>query len=288
MAEISFDIKALSLLPKRKERSNKGDFGRLLVVAGSEGMAGAAYFAAKAAYRTGAGLVEIFTHKANLIPLQTLVPEAIITVYDEYQKDSLLASLERADALVIGCGLGQTAESRAILGDALRNKKEELPTVIDADGLNLLSKNPSLLKYAKEAVITPHFLEMSRLTGIAVPEISNDTKSTAKDFAKKHSLVCVLKDHNTVISDGGEDIYINKRGNSGMATAGSGDVLAGVIGGILSQASRQEKSESLLTYAALGVYIHSVAGDVAAERLGEYSLMASDIIDAIPTVLKRI
>lgn len=288
MAEISFDIKALSLLPKRKERSNKGDFGRLLVVAGSEGMGGAAYFAAKAAYRMGAGLVEIFTHKANLIPLQTLVPEAIITVYDEYQKDSLLASLERADALVIGCGLGQTAESRAILGDALRNKKEELPTVIDADGLNLLSKNPSLLKYAKGAVITPHFLEMSRLTGIAVPEISNDTKNTSKDFAKKHSLVCVLKDHNTVISDGGEDIYINKRGNNGMATAGSGDVLAGVVGGILAQASRQEKSESLLTYAALGVYIHSVAGDVAAERLGEYSLMASDIIDAIPTVLKRI
>lgn len=288
MAEISFDIKALSLLPDRKARSNKGDFGRLLVVAGSEGMAGAAYFVAKAAYRMGAGLVEIFTHKANLIPLQTLIPEAIIKVYDQYDKNLLLPSLERADALVIGCGLGQTPEARAILGDVLRNKKEGLPTVIDADGLNLLSKNPSLLKYAKGAVITPHFLEASRLTGLSVSEIAASTKKTAWDLAKKHSLICVLKDHNTVISDGGEDIFINKRGNSGMATAGSGDVLAGVIGGILAQAARQEEKESLLTYAALGVYIHSVAGDVAAERLGEYSLMASDIIDAIPTVLKRI
>ena len=195
---------------------------------------------------------------------------------------------ERADACIIGCGLGQTAAARAILGDALRNKKEGLPTVIDADGLNLLSKNPSLMKYAKGAVITPHFLEASRLTGLSVSEISENTERVAREFAKKHALVCVLKDHNTVISDGGEDIFVNKRGNSGMATAGSGDVLAGIIGGILAQASRREIKERDVIYAALGVYIHSVAGDVAAERLGEYSLMASDIIDAIPTVLKRI
>ena len=289
MTGFSFDVKALSLMPKRKARSNKGDFGRLLAVCGSEGMAGAAYLAAKAAYRTGAGLVEILTHKANLIPLQTLIPEAIVSTYDEgYDKNKILSSVERADTILIGCGLGQTPLSRELLSDLLKSKRGETQLVVDADGLNLLSKNRSLLKYVSGGIITPHFLEMSRLSGISVDEISENVEQTAYNFAKKYDLICVLKDHNTVVSDGGEDIYINRRGNSGMATAGSGDVLAGVIGGLLAQASRREEKESLLTYAALGVYIHSVAGDIAASELGEYSVMAGDIIDSIPAVLKRI
>lgn len=287
MTYLSFDRRALALLPKRPVRSNKGDFGRLLLICGSSGMAGAAYLAAKAAYRTGAGLVEIFTHKDNLIPLQTLIPEAIVTVYDQPQKELLLASLERADAVAIGCGLGQTQSSRELLSMTLRNKRQGCPLLIDADGLNLLSRNPSLMKYAEGAVITPHFLEMSRLSGVSVEDISNDTVGVAFDFAKKHSLVCLLKDSETIISDGGEEIYINKRGNSGMATAGSGDVLAGVISGILSQAARRNEKEALAVYAALGAYIHSVAGDIAAARLGEYSLMASDIIDALPEAISK-
>lgn len=287
MTYLSFDRRALALLPQRPVRSNKGDFGRLLLICGSSGMAGAAYLAAKAAYRTGAGLVEIFTHKDNLVPLQTLIPEAIVTVYDQPQKELLLPSLERADAVAIGCGLGQTQSSRELLSMTLRNKRQGCPLLIDADGLNLLSRNPSLMKYAEGAVVTPHFLEMSRLSGISVEDISNNTVGVAFDFAKKHSLVCLLKDSETIISDGGEEIYINKRGNSGMATAGSGDVLSGVISGILAQAARRNEKEALAVYAALGAYIHSVAGDIAAARLGEYSLMASDIIDALPEAISK-
>ena len=222
MTYFSYDAKALSLIPRREARSNKGSFGRLLCVCGSEGMAGAAYLAAKAAYRSGVGLVEILTHRVNLAVTQTLIPEAVVSVYDEeYDKNKILEAVSRADGIVIGCGLGQSALSRTVLSDVLRSRGEDIPLVIDADGLNLLSKNRSLMKYVKGAVITPHPMEMSRISGLSVDDILSDTARAACDIAKKYSLVCVLKDHESVVSDGGEQVYINKRGNSGMATGGS-------------------------------------------------------------------
>lgn len=289
MTYFSFDKSALALMPKRERNSNKGSFGRVLCVCGSEGMAGAAYLSAKAAYRTGAGLVEILTHRVNLPVIQTLIPEAVVSVYDEaYDKNKIIASLERADCIVIGCGLGQSILSRTLLSDVLRGRREGVPLIIDADGLNLLAKNPSLWKYAKGGVVTPHALEMSRITGIGAEEILANKAEIAREFAEKHSLICVLKDSETVVSDGGEDIYINKRGNSGMATGGSGDVLSGIIGGILCQSVKKGGESDSFRLAALGVYIHSVAGDVAAADLGEYSVMAGDIADRISEVLKRI
>lgn len=277
----------LALLPSRPTRSNKGDFGRVLCVCGSRGMAGAAYLAAKAAYRTGAGLVEIFTHESNRIALQALLPEAIVTSYEEYSRNSLLASLGRADCVVIGCGLGVSPMSRAVLSDVLHSvDTQKTPLVIDADGLNLLAGNPSLMKYAKGAVITPHAKEMSRLSGMSVEDILKDTASVAYSFAKKQGLVCVMKDHNTVVSDGGERVYINTTGNSGMATGGSGDVLAGIIGGLLVQ--KRSVGAELLEDTALGVYLHGLCGDIAAAELTEYSVMASDLIDFLPRALKQI
>lgn len=282
----SSTVEALSLLPSRPARSNKGDFGRALCVCGSYGMAGAAYLCAKAAYRSGAGLVEIFTHESNRVILQTLIPEAIVTVYtDEYSKDDLLAPLERADCVVAGCGLGVTPLSRKILSDLLHSAdREKTALVLDADALNLLSRNPSLLKYTKGAIITPHAKEMSRLTGAEVDDILSSTVDTAHGYAQKHSLICVLKDHRTVVSDGFSKPYLNTTGNSGMATGGSGDVLAGIIGGILAQ--RRNSKKDILTLTSLAVYIHGLCGDVSAKELGEYSIMASDIIDALPNVLK--
>ncbi len=282
----SSTLEALTLLPSRPSRSNKGDFGRVLCVCGSYGMAGAAYLCAKAAYRSGAGLVEIFTHESNRIILQTLIPEAIVTTYtEEYSTGSLLASLERADCVVTGCGLGVTPLSRKILSDLLHSaNSDKAPLVLDADALNLISRNPSLLKYTKGAVITPHAKEMSRLTGTDVDTILLSTVHTAHDYAREHSLVCVLKDHRTAVSDGSPRVYLNTTGNSGMATGGSGDVLAGIIGGILSQ--RRNSKKDIFTLTALAVYIHGLAGDFASKELGEYSLMASDIIDALPIVLK--
>lgn len=274
----------LARMPRRSQKSNKGTFGRVLCVCGSRGMAGAACFAAKAAYRTGAGLVEILTPECNLAVLQTLVPEAVVTVYSEQEPSAEVidAAVGRADAIVCGCGLGVGQTSRFVLGRVLRGAG--VPCVIDADGLNLISRNPSLYKYMKGKIITPHPAEMSRLCGTPVDAVCADLQNTCHGFAARYELVCVLKDHRTAISDGSTRVYVNTSGNSGMATGGSGDVLSGIIGGILAQ--NKDGKLSAFECACLGVYIHGLSGDAAASALGEYSLMASDIIDYLPAVLK--
>ncbi|MBO7302605.1 MAG: NAD(P)H-hydrate dehydratase [Clostridia bacterium] len=281
----SFDTFPTELLPKRHERSSKGDYGRILAVCGSSGMSGAAYLCAKAAYRTGAGLVEIFTPEDNRIILQSTLPEAIVTAYNEENAIELLAtSLEKADCVVCGCGLSVTPLSRKILSALLHSiDTEKTPLILDADALNLVSRNPSFLKYLKGAVVTPHALEFSRLTSRSVEDILSHPEAYAYEYAQKSSLICVLKDHNTVVSDGSKRLYINNTGNSGMSTAGSGDVLAGILSGLLAQS----RSASL-DIASLGVYIHGLCGDLAARHLSEYSLMASDIIDALPLVFNSI
>jgi NAD(P)H-hydrate epimerase len=287
LSRFSYEKRALSMMPVRPARSNKGDFGRILCICGSRGMSGAAYLCAKAAYRTGAGLVEIFTHECNRIALQTSLPEAIVTTYtDEYDQNTLLCSLERADAVVVGCGLGVTQLSRTILSDLLHVLDgRNVPLIIDADAINLLSRSRSLLKYVKGAVLTPHFMEASRLLDRPIGELLPHTAEIAHEIAQKWGTVCVMKDHETAVSDGGERVYINKSGNSGMATGGSGDVLAGILGGLLAQNSKAATPLSPLEAVSLGVYIHGLAGDAAAIKLGEYSLMASDMIDALPSVL---
>lgn len=283
--QFSFDTFPTDLMPKRKERSSKGDFGRVLCVCGSRGMAGAAYLCAKAAYRTGAGLVEILTPEENRIVLQTSLPEAIITPYTvDNEAELLLGSMQKATCIVAGCGLSVTPESRKLLSVLLHNiDTAKTPLILDADALNLISKNPSFSKYIKGAIITPHALEFSRLSGYSVEDILASTSNLAYEYAKKYSLICVLKDHNTVVSDGSERIYINNTGNNGMSTAGSGDVLAGILAGLVAQS----KSASL-DIAALGVYIHGLCGDVAARRLSQYSVIASDLIDALPIVFNSI
>lgn len=283
----NYPAEAAALLPQRPKRSSKSTFGRVLCVCGCASMSGAAYLAAKAAYRTGAGLVEIFTHESNRAILGALLPEAIITVYSQYDRDALADALGRADGIVVGCGLGISDCSRAMLSYILRSvDTEKAPLIIDADGLNIIARNPSLFKYTRGAVLTPHPLEMSRLTGDSVEDILADPESSAHRLASGTGAICVLKDHNTVVSDGGERIYVNSTGNSGMATGGSGDVLAGIIAGIAVQ--KRHGPNSPLNDAALSVYLHGLCGDIAAAELGEYSLMASDLIDCLPKAIKRI
>ncbi len=285
----SFDSpqKAFSILPSRPERSGKWDFGRLLCVVGSHGMAGAAILCAKAAYRSGVGLVEVVTCESNRVILQTALPEAIVTVYDTYPDNSLLAdAVSRADAIVCGCGMGITPNARRLLSDVLHLiEGRNIPLVLDADALNLLSANPSLLKYARGAVLTPHVREMSRLIGIPSEKILVSPASYAHEFAKRYGVICVLKDHCTAVSDGGSEMYVNNTGNSGMATGGSGDVLSGILGGLLSQ--HKNASVPLRDLVCLGVYLHGMCGDAAAAKLSEYSLIASDLISALPSVLAR-
>ncbi len=282
----TYTSRELYLMPQRTPDSDKSYYGRLLLICGSVGMSGAAYLSAKAALRTGAGLVEILTPEENRVILQSLLPEAIVTVYDKdnIDTDKISERIARADAVVCGCGLGVYPYSRKLLAHLLRSCT--VPTVLDADALNLLSRNPSLLKHAKGNIITPHLGEMSRLCGEEIESIKRSPDGHCRAFAEKHSLVCVLKGHRTLVSDGSDSLYVNSSGNSGMATAGSGDVLAGIIGGILAQG--KHGTQNLLIAASLGVYIHGLCGDYAAERLGEYSLMASDIIDALPSVLRGI
>ena len=282
--EFSFDSLPADLLPPRPERTSKGDFGRVLCICGSMGMSGAAYLCAKSAYRTGAGLVEIFTPEENRIILQSTLPEAIVTAYTAENFEELLSnSIQRATAVVAGCGLSVTPLSRKILSVLLHNvDTEKTPLVLDADALNLISKNPSFLKYIKNSVITPHALEFSRLSGASVQEILTTPEDFAYSYAKKYSLVCVLKDHNTVVSDGTERLYVNNTGNNGMSTGGSGDVLAGILAGLLTQTKKVT-----LDTVALAVYIHGACGDIASRTLSPYSLMASDLIDVLPLVFNN-
>ena len=280
---LSYTEQDLCRLPARLPRSHKGTFGRVVCLCGSRGMAGAAYLAAHAAYRMGAGLVEIVTPACNLAMLQTLLPEAIVTVYDAPDPDTraIVRALTRADALVVGCSLGTSEISADLLSLALQYGNA--PTVLDADALNLIAKRPHLRPFVQGKIITPHPFEASRLFGIPVEEILRDVPAYAARFSEELKCVCVLKDHNTAVAARQNPIFFNTTGNSGMATGGSGDVLAGIIGGILAQ---QKPTPNVYLAATLGVYIHGLCGDRAAERLGEHALLASDLIASLPEVLR--
>ncbi len=270
------------MLPDRPEDSNKGTYGRLLVIAGSKGMAGAAYLNAHAAYMTGAGLVRIYTSSDNREILQTLLPEAIITTYEEYNKEELLSLLTWADSVCIGSGLGMSRLSEKILKTVIEYVK--VPCLIDADGLNLLAENKNYLNQMAERrfVITPHMKEMSRLTGISVEELKADRIQILKDFISRYRITCVLKDSRTLIASEEKGIRMNLTGNSAMAKAGSGDVLAGVISGWMAQGKEAEDA------AELGTYIHGLSGDLAKFEKGVYSVMARDLIEYISKALMKL
>ena len=270
------------MLPDRPEDSNKGTYGRLLVIAGSKGMAGAAYLNAHAAYMTGAGLVRVYTSSDNREILQTLLPEAIITTYEEYNNEELLSLLTWADGVCIGSGLGMSRLSEKILKTVIEYVK--VPCLIDADGLNLLAENNNYLNQMAERrfVITPHMKEMSRLTGTPVEELKADRIQILKDFISRYRITCVLKDSRTLIASEEKGIRMNLTGNSAMAKAGSGDVLAGVISGWMVQGKEAEDA------AELGTYIHGLSGDLAKFEKGVYSVMARDLIEYISKALMKL
>ncbi len=288
----------LSALPKRDDDSNKGTYGKLLIFAGSYNMAGAAAFASKAAYRSGAGLVRVATDSANREIIQSLVPEAILSTYDA--KTDMRSFVEEqvswADAVVLGPGIGQSRQAEEMVQCVLETA--QIPCLIDADGLNLLSAHPEWAqgsRYVKkgsvpELIVTPHPGEMARLLHTTVDAVKDDLIAAARELAGRLHAVTVLKDAHTVLcipassekdASAEGDIWINRTGNNGMATAGSGDVLAGVIGALLGQGVSAAKA------AILGVMIHGMAGDAAASVIGKTSLMASDLTDAICNVFRK-
>ncbi|MGI5946192.1 MAG: NAD(P)H-hydrate dehydratase [Lachnospiraceae bacterium] len=270
----------LSLLPCRPEHSNKGTFGHVLIAAGSRTMSGAAYLSAKAAYRCGAGLVKILTVEENRQILQQLLPEAILAVYDPEMAwedpEGFGKLLEDqcvwADAVVLGPGLGTEPYVKELVAGVLSAACSTV--VIDADGLNVIAANPELTRYYTEnIVITPHLGEMARLTGKTIREIQEDVSGTAAEYASFWGIHCVLKDAATAAADRDGRLYLNTSGNSAMAKAGSGDVLAGIIGALCAQG--MEPFEG----AILSVYLHGLAGDRYWKEKGKASLLASELAD---------
>ncbi|MBQ8305566.1 MAG: NAD(P)H-hydrate dehydratase [Blautia sp.] len=278
----------LSLLSGRNEDGNKGTFGKILVAAGSPGMCGAAYMSSRAALLSGIGMVRILTAEENRIPLQTMFPEAMLTCSHEE------AELERVfswcDTVVLGPGLGTSTDSENVCLWLLRNAREsKKPLVIDADGLNLLAAHPEWNDYLDTNVIlTPHVGEMSRLCGLPAGELKADLPAAAFNYAKSHGCTVVLKDACTVISAPDGRLWLNLSGNSGMATAGSGDVLSGLIGGLvclgqMKAVCRGAKScnANLPLLAAGAVYLHGLCGDRAAAEHGKSSMTAVSLLAEI-------
>ena len=266
-------------LPDRKSDSNKGTYGKVLLIAGSRDIAGAAVLAARAALKTGCGMVRVFTHENNRAVVQSTVPEALVTVWKENDGDetrkALLDAIKWSTALAIGPGLGTSTEAAEILETAVRECGER-PVVLDADALNIISKNKKLLSTgASEKVITPHVGEMSRLTESSISDVKSDLIGTALAFAEKYGITCALKDSRTVTALKDGSVIINRNGNNGLATAGSGDVLTGIIVSLIAQGVSPERA------ASLGVALHGKAGDKGAEEFGCHGLLAGDIIDAM-------
>lgn len=286
-----------TLLPKRRPDGNKGTFGKVLLMAGSDGMAGAAVLCARSAFRAGAGMVKVLTCESNREILQETIPEAMLLTYKETDfglgeclqsglAEKINEAVEWADCLVAGPGIGVTLKAEILLGQIIENSQK--PMMIDADGLNLLSKSDalrqklqnSIRETGRSVIFTPHVGELSRLLQVSIEEIKADPAEMAQRAARKYGAVVVSKDARTIVCETGKPLFLNTAGNSGMATAGSGDVLTGIIGAICAGGINAYDS------AVLGTYLHACAGDYGAEHVGEAGLMASDLIEGMAALQK--
>lgn len=270
----------ISILRKRKKFSHKGTYGHLALIAGSEGMAGAAVLAARSAVKSGLGLLTVCSLECNRVIVQTAVPEAI---YLSCHSSGCLAtgfSENRYDAVAIGPGLGTGGLSVQMLTDLLNNFNK--PCVFDADALNIISEHREMLKHLpRNSILTPHPKEFERLLGESVQD-SFDVVESATEMACKYHLIIVLKGRYTRIVTPDGNICFNSTGNPGMATGGTGDVLTGMIGSLLAQGYEPEVA------AKLGVFLHGMAADIALESESEESLIASDIINHLGRAFKQV
>lgn len=280
------EITDIPELPSRRKDAHKGDFGRVLVVAGSVGMTGAAMLCCRAALRSGCGIVKLITPGSLNHIFEVALPEVLTRpspdtngVLGSEATDAVLEEVRTHDVLALGPGLSRTPSVRRLVRNIIR--KTEIPIVLDADGINALSQEPQiLLDHKGPLVITPHPGEMARLVSKKISQIQGERRSVAVTFARAFGCVVVLKGYRTVVTDGNA-VYINNTGNSGMATAGSGDVLTGLIASFIAQGM------TAFDAAITGSFIHGLAGDIAAEKLTEYSVTASDILDSLPLAIAQ-
>lgn len=284
-------MQTIESIPKLKQRpaeSHKGDYGKVCIIAGSVGMSGAAALAGRAALRAGAGLVRVATPK-SVLPIVASIEPSFTTIAlpeDDFGRisakaiDTILKAVDENDAMAFGPGIGISGALRSILEKLL--EQPSLRLLIDADGLNNLARMKDWpAKRKAKLILTPHPGEMKRLwSGLLRQALPSDRQEQAAALAQLTGSVVVLKGAGTVVTDG-ERVYVNRTGNPGMATAGSGDVLTGVITALMGQGL------SDFDAAVLGVYVHGLAGDIAAEKLGQISLIATDIAQALPNAFSR-
>ena len=282
------------LLP-RGPLAHKGDFGRVLSICGSRNMQGAAVLAANAALRMGAGLVTAaFPESAYAAvapklcePLLLPLPENGAGMLSVKALDALLAAAEQADAVLLGCGLGLCADTREIVREILRHCRKTL--ILDADGINAVAADINILKESPaQLILTPHPGEMARLCG-AVPDADYTTRiNLARNFAQEYGVTLVLKGANTVVASAGESrVYLNATGNAGLATGGSGDMLAGMMVSLAAQNVHSSAPLSAQAVAAAAVYLHGAAGDSAAQRLSKRSLLPTDCLADLAELLRE-
>jgi len=281
-------IHGLPELPPRRPDSHKGDYGRVLVLAGSRGMVGAAALAGNAALRSGAGLVTIGTPESAYPILAAQVtccttrpfPETPAGTLSDRARAEILHFARSFDVVALGPGLGlHPSTTRLVRHLTLSVKK---PMVLDADALNALAEDAEVLTRAPAPrILTPHPGEMGRLACLTAAEVQKSRRLVAFRFAREYRAVVVLKGHLSVVSDG-RRVFVNPTGNPGMAHGGTGDVLTGVIAALLGQRL------SPFDAAALGAYVHGLAGDIAAKKLGQVSLIATDVLDCLPEAFMKL
>ena len=280
----------INSVPMRARRTNKGDYGKPLIIAGSEDMTGAAYMSGLAAYRTGAGVVTVLTHSSVDKYLKSILPEAIVRSYEEPEIGTT-ELIRAASVVVLGPGIAVSGMSERLVKHVLKNVST--PLILDADALNIISKDVKAyfgeggIRSTKEpVVVTPHVGEMARLTGCSASEISKDMMHYALDFAESYNVYCVLKDAVTVIASPAGKLFLSSAGNPGMATAGSGDVLTGTMAAVTAlKLAGQGSGDEFFDKLCLAVQFHGMTGDATAAKLGEHSIMARDLIDTIPEML---
>lgn len=276
---ITEEADIIKLIQPRRRFAHKGNFGRGLLIAGSYGMAGASILSARGCLRSGVGVLTVHVPIANHNMLQVAVPEAIVhtDIHDRYFAEPV--DLERYNAVAIGPGLGQEEDTALALLEQIQNC--QLPLVIDADALNILSARRAWLsKLPKHSILTPHIGELERLIGKCADSYERISKT--KELAAYLQSYIILKGAWTAVVTPEGNVYFNPTGNPGMATAGSGDVLTGVLLSLLAQGYTEEDA------CRLGVYAHGMAGDIAAERLGQMGMTAADIVEALPEAWKKL
>jgi ADP-dependent NAD(P)H-hydrate dehydratase / NAD(P)H-hydrate epimerase len=280
------------LLGPRPAEANKGSFGHVLVIGGALGKAGAPAMAGMSVLRIGAGLATVATPKSVLATVAGFHPEVMTEAMQETDAGTVsMRALEYGHldqlikgktVLAVGPGISRNPETEEFVRTVVG--KYELPTVLDADGLNAFEGAPEKLNGKNfSLVITPHPGEMGRLLGISAAEVQRDRLNIARNFAKEHELIVVLKGHRTLIAQPNGEVWVNTTGNPGMATGGTGDILTGMIAGMIAQNARD-----VLNAVIAAVYMHGLAGDIASDTMGEPCLVATDLIRALPEAFRRV